>query len=147
MPPAPSSSVVTLWQKRLLAPVYRHHNTQDQAKRSLPLTYEQRYALCQIAADQIAQDLAGIVPKVTVSRLEEELARESHRPNFTVETLAALRERLDPAQQWRCSSVWTASPAATQFWHWYQWLTRSACQARSARAWASAPIRLHRRAA
>jgi nicotinate (nicotinamide) nucleotide adenylyltransferase len=106
----------------IIMPVYRHHNTQDEAKRSLPLTYEYRYALCQIAAEQIAQDLAGMVPKITVSRLEDELVRESHRPNFTVETLAALRERLDPSQQMALllgmDSFACSDPP---FLNWYQW--------------------------
>jgi len=78
----------------MIIPVYRHHNTQDEAKRSLPLTYESRYKLCQLAAEEIAQDLAGLGPRVTVSRLEEELVRDGHRPNFTIETLNCLAPTL-----------------------------------------------------
>jgi len=116
----------------IIIPVYRHHNTQDEAKRSLPLTYESRYKLCQIAAEQIAQELSGLVEYVTVSRLEEELVRESHRPNFTVETLAALRERLDPGLRMalrlgyglalpaaiRPSSIGTSGSSSSSLPHW-----------------------------
>jgi len=81
----------------MILPVYRHHNTRDAVKRSLPFTYEQRFDLCQLAAGEIARELAGIVEGVSVSRLEEELARESHRPNLSAETFARLREQTDPA--------------------------------------------------
>ena len=87
------------WQVRevMILPVYRHHNTRDAVKRSLPLTYEHRFELCQLAAGDIARDLSGIVEGVSVSRLEEEIARESHRPNLSAETFARLREQTDPA--------------------------------------------------
>lgn len=87
------------WQVRevMIMPVYRHHNTQDAVKRSLPFTYEQRFELCQLAASSIARELAGTVEHVSVSRLEEEIARGSHRPNLSVETFARLREQTEPA--------------------------------------------------
>ena len=87
------------WQVRevMIMPVYRHHNTQDAVKRSLPFTYEQRFELCQLAASGIARELAGTVERVSVSRLEEEIARGSHRPNLSVETFARLREQTEPA--------------------------------------------------
>ena len=87
------------WQVRevMIMPVYRHHNTQDVVKRSLPFTYEQRFELCQLAASGIARELAGTVEHVSVSRLEEEIARGSHRPNLSVETFARLREQTEPA--------------------------------------------------
>lgn len=86
------------WQVRevMIMPVYRHHNTQDAVKRSLPFTYEQRFELCQLAASGIARELAGTVERVSVSRLEEEIARDSHRPNLSVETFARLREQTEP---------------------------------------------------
>ena len=87
------------WQVRevMVMPVYRHHNTQDAVKRSLPFTYEQRFELCQLAASGIARELAGTVERVSVSRLEEEIARGSHRPNLSAETFARLREQTEPA--------------------------------------------------
>ena len=87
------------WQvsEVMIMPVYRHHNTRDAVKRSLPLTYEHRFELCQLAAGDIARELAGIVECVSVSRLEEEIARGSHRPNLSAETFARLREQSDPA--------------------------------------------------
>ncbi len=84
-------------EELMLLPVYRHHNTLDAVKRSLPLTFEHRFALCQLAAGDIARELAGIVERVSVSRLEEEIARGSHRPNLSAETFARLREQCDPA--------------------------------------------------
>jgi nicotinic acid mononucleotide adenylyltransferase len=87
------------WQVRevMILPVYRHHNTRDAVKRSLPLTYEHRFELCQLAAGDIARELAGIVECVSVSRLEEEIARGCHRPNLSAETFARLREQSAPA--------------------------------------------------
>jgi len=79
----------------MIMPVYRHHNTLDAVKRSLPFTYEHRFELCQLAAGDIARDLAGTVERVSVSRLEEEIARESHRPNLSAETFTRLREECD----------------------------------------------------
>jgi len=86
------------WQVEeiMLLPVYRHHNTLDAVKRSLPFTFEHRFAICQLAAGDIARELAGTVERVSVSRLEEEIACESHRPNLSAETFARLREQCDP---------------------------------------------------
>ena len=81
----------------LLMPVFRHHNLQDMIKRSLPLTFEHRYDLSQLAAEAISRELAQPGLRVSVSCLEEELAKQSNRPNFTSETLAALRQQVDPA--------------------------------------------------
>jgi nicotinate (nicotinamide) nucleotide adenylyltransferase len=80
----------------MLMPVFRHHNLQDTVKRSLPLTFEHRYDFCQMAADEIFRELKQPDLKISVSRLEEELALKSNRPNFTSETLASLRQLVDP---------------------------------------------------
>lgn len=81
----------------LIMPVYRHHNLQESIKRSLPLTFDYRFALCQINARQIERALEGEVSLVRVSRLEQMIAQENNRPNFTAETLATLRRQMDPA--------------------------------------------------
>ena len=80
----------------ILMPVFRHHNIQEGVKRSLTLTFEHRYTICQLAADEIRQKLNGMVEKVSVSDLERELVWQSNRPNFTAETMEAMRKRIDP---------------------------------------------------
>jgi len=80
----------------MLMPVFRHHNLQDAVKRSLPLTFEHRFDLSQLAADEIQRELGQPDLKISASRLEEDLAKKSNRPNFTSETLAALRQQVDP---------------------------------------------------
>lgn len=77
----------------VLMPVYRHHNIRDGVKRSLSLTYKHRFAICQLAAEELARKLEGEVAGVSVSDLERELVRQSNRPNFTAETMQALRAR------------------------------------------------------
>jgi nicotinamide-nucleotide amidase len=79
----------------VLVPVFRHHNIQDNVKKSLPLTYEERYAMCQIAARQISNELGNLLKEVRVSRIEEQLTRENNRPNFSAETMQALRLETD----------------------------------------------------
>ena len=81
----------------MLMPVFRHHNLQDMVKRSLPLTFEHRYNLSLLAADEIKRELGQPDLKISVSRLEETLAQDSNRPNFTSETLTSLRQQIDPA--------------------------------------------------
>ena len=106
----------------VLMPVFRHHNIREGVKSSLSLTYEHRFAICQLAADEIAQALAGIVEKVTVSDLERELVWQSNRPNFTAETLEALRARTNAQVELAflvgADSFSGDSPAFSQ---WYRW--------------------------
>ncbi|MEL7637104.1 MAG: nicotinamide-nucleotide amidohydrolase family protein [Anaerolineaceae bacterium] len=106
----------------VLMPVFRHHNIREGVKSSLSLTYEHRFAICQLAADEIAQALAGIVEKVTVSDLEREMVWQSNRPNFTAETLEALRARTNTQVELAflvgADSFSGDSPAFSQ---WYRW--------------------------
>ncbi|MFZ3069494.1 MAG: nicotinamide-nucleotide amidohydrolase family protein, partial [Anaerolineaceae bacterium] len=105
----------------MILPVFRHHNLQDEIKRSLPLTFESRYAICQLAAGDIARQLDDLVERVSVSRLEEQLVRDTHRPNLTAETFTELREQVDPAIGLAfllgVDSFAGEDPA---FSHWYQ---------------------------
>ena len=78
----------------MLMPVYRRNPILHEIKGSLPLTYEHRFHICQLAAQEIAGILAGTVQEVSVSRLEQALVRENQRPNYTAETLSALRDTL-----------------------------------------------------
>lgn len=81
----------------VIMPIFRHHNILDNVKRSLPPTYQHRFDICQLFTEQIAADLGALVADVRVSDLERRLVEGTSRPNFTVETLTALRESVDPA--------------------------------------------------
>ncbi len=80
----------------LILPVYRYHNIRDAVKRALPLTYESRYEICQLAAAEIANKLGWSKERVSVSRLEETLVRGAHRPNLSAETFEVLSKTLGP---------------------------------------------------
>ena len=106
----------------ILMPVFRHHNLQDMVKRSLPLTFEHRYDLSQLAAVEIKRKLEMPGLEITVSRLEETLAKQSDRPNFTSETLASLRQQVDPGLKLAfLIGVDSFSGDEPGFGRWYQW--------------------------
>lgn len=106
----------------MLMPVFRHHNLQDTVKRSLPLTFEHRYDLSQLAADEISRELCQPGLKISVSRLEEDLAKQTNRPNFTSETLAALRQQVDPALKIAfLIGVDSFSGDEPGFGQWFEW--------------------------
>lgn len=106
----------------MLMPVFRHHNLQDMVKRSLPLTFEHRFDLSQLAADEIVRELGQPDLKVSVSRLEESLVQSSNRPNFTAETLASLRQQIDPGLKIAfLIGVDSFSGDEPSFGQWFQW--------------------------
>ena len=106
----------------MLMPVFRHHNLQDMVKRSLPLTFEHRFDLCQLAADEIFRELGQPDLKISVSRLEEDLAQRTNRPNFTSETLASLRQSVSPGLKIAfLIGVDNFSSDEPSFGQWYQW--------------------------
>lgn len=106
----------------MIMPVFRHHNIQDAVKQSLPLTFEHRYDLCELAASEIERLLGRKSIQVSVSRLEETLARDSNRPNFTSETLTALRQTLDPELKIAfLIGADSFSGDDPSFGHWFQW--------------------------
>jgi len=76
----------------LIVPVYRRNLPKDDR----PASYQDRLAMCHIAAGDAGARLAYLGIRVEVSRIEEELAQASGGPNYTVETLAAL-EAQDPS--------------------------------------------------
>ena len=106
----------------VLMPVFRHHNIRQGVKRSLTLTFDHRFAICQLAAIEIAKVLKGIVGKVSVSDLERELVWQSNRPNFTAETLEVLRARTDEQVE-LAFLVGADSFSGEQptFSQWYRW--------------------------
>ena len=109
-------------QEVILMPVFRHHNIQQGIKRSLTLTFDHRYAICQLAANEIAKTLDGILEKVSVSDLERGLVWQSNRPNFTAETIEVLRARTDEQLELAfligADSFSGGQPA---FSRWYRW--------------------------
>jgi len=106
----------------MLMPVFRHHNLQDMVKRSLPLTFEHRFDLSQLAADEIKTELGQQDLKLSVSRLEESLARSSNRPNFTSETISSLRQQIDPGLKIAfLIGVDSFSGDEPNFGQWFQW--------------------------
>jgi nicotinate (nicotinamide) nucleotide adenylyltransferase len=106
----------------MLMPVFRHHNLQDMVKRSLPLTFDHRFDLSQLAADEIKRELGQQDLKISVSRLEESLAQSSNRPNFTSETLASLRQMIDPGLKIAfLIGVDSFSGDEPSFGQWFQW--------------------------
>ena len=106
----------------MLMPVFRHHNLQDAVKRSLPLTFEHRFDLSQLAADEIQRELGQPDLKISASRLEEDLAKKSNRPNFTSETLAALRQQVDPGLKLAfLIGVDSFCGDAPNFGQWFEW--------------------------
>jgi len=108
--------------KVLIMPVFRHHNIRDNIKRSLPLTFERRFDMCQIAAAELRETLKGEVDSVQVSDLEKKLVWRSNRPNFTAETMAALRGITDPALELAfLIGVDSFSGDEPTFKSWYHW--------------------------
>ena len=106
----------------MLMPVFRHHNLQDMVKRSLPLTFEHRFDLSQLAAVEIKRKLGQPELKISVSRLEEELAQKSNRPNFTSETLTSLRQQIDPGLKIAfLIGVDSFSGDEPNFGQWFEW--------------------------
>ncbi|MGB4594566.1 MAG: nicotinate-nicotinamide nucleotide adenylyltransferase [Anaerolineaceae bacterium] len=80
----------------VILPVYRRHNISEETKQALQETFEDRLALCQIAAREITATLNKPADWVEVSRLEEALALETGKPNYTAESMAVMRAELDP---------------------------------------------------
>lgn len=106
----------------MLMPVFRHHNLQDMVKRSLPLTFEYRFGLCQLAAEEIKRGLQQPELKIGVSRLEESLALKTNRPNFTSETLDVLRREVGSGLKLAfLIGVDSFCGEEPSFGKWFQW--------------------------
>lgn len=114
----------------LIMPVFRHHNVRDGIKRSLPLTFEHRFAMCELAALELRETLEGEVNSVQVSDLEKELVWQNNRPNFTAETMSALRHLTDPDLELAfligADSFAGEKPTFLSWYHWEKLLLDSA---------------------
>ncbi|MGC9398040.1 MAG: nicotinate-nicotinamide nucleotide adenylyltransferase [Anaerolineae bacterium] len=77
----------------LIVPVYRR-NPVGSGKPELAESYEQRVQLCERAVEEIHRCLKEARTEIQVSRIEKRLSKASGKPNYTAETLAALREEV-----------------------------------------------------
>ncbi len=104
----------------LLVPVYRR-NPVGARKGRLPETYPHRYEMCRLAAQEVAARLRRDSVKVRASPIEAELARDNDRPNYTAETLTALRAGSPPDTGliFLISSELVSGPDP-QFGRWYR---------------------------
>ncbi len=103
----------------LIMPVFRHHNIRDAIKRSLPLTFQHRFEICELAAAELNEKLSC---KVSVSDLERQLVESKNRSNFTAETMEALREITDPDLSIGfLIGADSFSGDEPGFQHWYRW--------------------------
>ncbi len=84
--------------RAIIVPVYRRNPT-GASKTGLAETYEHRVRLCELAAEEIQRCLSGLETNVEVSRIEKRLSEASGEPNYTTETLAALREEVPDATE------------------------------------------------
>jgi nicotinate (nicotinamide) nucleotide adenylyltransferase len=75
----------------LIIPVYRR-NPVGSRKDNLPDTYEHRFRMCEFLAQEIMLDYPCIHTRA--SRVEEHLAINSEKPNYTAETLTYLKEHI-----------------------------------------------------
>jgi len=80
-------------EKALLIPVYRR-NLANEKKIDLPHTFEHRFAMCELAAEEMTQRLEAIAIPVEVSRVEEKLGKSRKEPNYMLETLLHLQTEI-----------------------------------------------------
>jgi nicotinate (nicotinamide) nucleotide adenylyltransferase len=104
----------------LLVPVYRR-NPVGANKAGLPESYHHRFVMCGLASGDIARRLGLSPAMVRPSDIEASLARHHTRPNYTAETLLALRLRSGPGVGliFLISSELVAGPTP-QFARWYR---------------------------
>ena len=84
----------------MLMPVYRRNPINAAQKNYLPLTYEIRFELCQMAEQTIVERLSDPSIKVQTSRLEGQLGLGRERPSYTLETLEALKSSHGPSARY-----------------------------------------------
>lgn len=80
----------------MVIPVYRHPVSACIRKIYLPETFAHRLAMCTLDAREIEKQVAGEVGRVVVSRLDETLAKNPTKTNYSVETLEVIRESTNP---------------------------------------------------
>ena len=84
----------------VLVPVYRRNPAGARQKGVLTVSYEDRFAMCELAAVEIGRGLGELDATVDVSRIDQQLAQFREEPNYTVETLQALQAKASPGTKW-----------------------------------------------
>lgn len=107
-------------EKIMIIPVYRRNGSPLERKKDLPGTFEHRFAMCELAAEEIAQRLEGQGGAVEVSRIEERLAKPRTDPNYTVETLSVLKAEAPNTGLIFLLSSDLVSGNEPEFGRWYQ---------------------------
>ncbi len=105
----------------LIVPVYRRNPAGERQKGNASAAYEDRWAMCRLAAGEIKRGLDKLDISVTVSRIEQQLAQFTTRPNVMVETLQTLQARESRQQQWVLllgSDLFSGDDP--EFRHWYR---------------------------
>lgn len=86
--------------KVLIIPVYRRNPVGTKTRGDLAASFEHRFEMCRLGAQEIGQKLRDFGISVDVSGIEQELTRGTIDPNYTVETLQALQAKEKPAMKW-----------------------------------------------
>lgn len=84
----------------VIVPVYRRNPAGEKQKGALAASYEDRFAMCELAATDISHGLGELEAFVNVSRIDQRLAQFTEKPNYTVETLQALQSEESPGTKW-----------------------------------------------
>jgi nicotinic acid mononucleotide adenylyltransferase len=105
----------------LLVPVYRRNPVGEQAKNSLPETYQDRVQMSELAAGVMGRRLAGLGCTVKVSLAARDLAGRSGGPNYDLETLRYIRdqEEADGELLYLMSAELVSGPEP-EFGRWYR---------------------------
>jgi nicotinate-nucleotide adenylyltransferase len=106
-------------EKAMLIPVYRR-NLADEKKDDLPQTFELRFAMCELAAEEIARRLEAVAIPVEVSRIEEKLGKAKKEPNYTLETLLHLQAEFPDVGWIFLLSSDLVSGDSPEFGRWHQ---------------------------
>lgn len=102
----------------VFVPVYRRSPVGGD-KDWLPVTFEHRYRMCELAAQDMRDPLPGI--HVEASRVEADLVQHNDKPNLTAETLQALKRDLPENQRLAfLISSELVSGDRPQFSRWYR---------------------------
>lgn len=100
----------------VIVPVYRRNPVGERQKERLFASYDDRFAMCRLAAREISRGLShrlgsGLDPavgrllgdlgsQVYVSNIEQQLAENTENPNYTVETIQALQSEDTAGEDW-----------------------------------------------
>lgn len=105
----------------LLVPVYRRNPVGEQAKNSLPETYQDRVQMSELAAGLIGRRLAGLGCTVKVSLAARDLAGRSGGPNYDLETLRYIRDQEEAdGELLYLMSAELVSGQEPEFGRWYR---------------------------